>query len=322
MPKPYATDLRWRIIWLHLAHRSTPKEIAELMCVSERTVWRYISLFEQTGEVRPAVYHHGPRMILGDFEQLTLLRIILQHPGIFLHEIQTKLMGLFGVRVSVSTICRALKVMGCSRQVIRHVAIQRSDSLRAKFMATVCMYDPAMFVWTDESGCDRRNSARKFGYSLRGTRPVDHRILIRGVRYSAIPVVSLAGVHDVYLAEGTVNGNRFEQFVRECLLPVLLPFDGNNPRSIVVMDNASIHHVQNVIHLIENQAQAKLIFLPPYSPDLNPVETVFCKVKSIMKANDELFQVYSAPRVLLSMAFSMVSREDCESFISHCGYML
>ena len=69
-------------------------------------------------------------------------------------------------------------------------------------------------------------------------------------------------------------------------------FNGSNPHSIVVMDNASIHHTQDVIDLNESQAQAKVIFLPPYSTDLNPVEMVFSKVKSILKANDSLFQVY------------------------------
>ena len=298
MPRPYRTDLRWRIVWQHLVYRRPPSEIAQLMCVSERSVWRYISLFERTGDVKPANYHHGPCMLLGDFEQLTLLRLILQCPGIMLHELQDKFVRRFGVRVSVSTFCRTLKYMGCSRQVIRHVATQRSDSLRAKFMAEVCKYDPSMFVWTDESGFNKRNSARKFGYGMRGIPPVDHRILVRGVRYSAIPVVSTEGVHDVFIAEGTMNGNRFKQFVEDCVLPVLLPFDGNNPRSIVVMDNAAIHHVEEVIDLIETQAQAKVIFLPPYSPDLNPVETVFSKVKCIMKSNDAIFQVYSAPTLL------------------------
>lgn len=99
-----------------------------------------------------------------------------------------------------------------------------------------------------------------------------------------------------------------------------MPFNGINPRSIIVMDNASIHHVQNVMDLIEDQAQAKVIFLPPYSPDLNPVETVFCKVKNIMKANDALFQVCNSPRAF-AMAFGMVTTEDCISFISHCGYI-
>ena len=72
------------------------------------------------------------------------------------------------------------------------------------------------------------------------------------------------------------------------------------------MDNATIHHVEDVIDLIEQQAKAKIIFLPPYSPDLNPVEIVFSKVKGIMKANDAIFQVCSSPRDLLSMAFGTV----------------
>ena len=64
--------------------------------------------------------------------------------------------------------------------MIRHVALQQSEAMRAKFMAEVSIYDPSMLVWIDESGCDRRNSIRKYGYSVRGIRPVDHRILVRG----------------------------------------------------------------------------------------------------------------------------------------------
>ena len=114
------------------------------------------------------------------------------------------------------------------RQAIHHVAVQRSEALRAKFMSIISLYDPSMFIFLDESGCERRNGARKFGYSIRGIPPVDHRILIRGIRYSAIPVVSLDSIHDVYLLEGTVNGKRF---VRECLLQFLMPFNGSNSRS-------------------------------------------------------------------------------------------
>ena len=226
MPKAFGIDLRWRIIWLHLVHKKSPSEIGALVCVSERTVWRYITLFDQTGDVKPVAYSHGPHRLLGDFEQVTLLRLILQFPGIFLSELQDKLARAFGVRVSASTICRTLKFMGCTRQVIRNVAIQRSDSTRARFMAKVSMYDPSMFVWTDESGHDKRNNARKFGYSLRGMRPVNHRLLVQEIRYSAIPVVSMEGMHDVYITGGTVNGNKFVHFIEDCLLPVLSPFDG------------------------------------------------------------------------------------------------
>ena len=104
-----------------------------------------------------------------------------------------------------------------------------------------------------------------------------------------MPVISTDGIHDVFFAEGTMNGERFTKFVRNVLLPHLNPFNGVNPRSVVIMDNATIHHVDQVVDLVEKQAGAKLCFLPPYSPDLNPAEGVFSQVKSIMKQNDQMF---------------------------------
>ena len=97
------------------------------------------------------------------------------------------------------------------------------------------------------------------------------------------------------LLEGSVNG---EIFVKN---PILQPFNWMNPLSVVIMDNASIHHVEGVKRLIEDQAGSRLLFSPPYSPDLNPTEEGFSQVTGIMKENDALFQVYSAPRTLLSL---------------------
>ena len=111
----------------------------------------------------------------------------------------------------------------------------------------------------------------------------DQHLLVGGTRYYAIPILSLDGIHDVYLAEGTMNGDQFVHFLQVCLLPNLLPFNGVNPGLEVIMDNASIHHVEGVRDLIEVQAGAKLLFLSPYSPDLMPVEDIFSQVKSLMK---------------------------------------
>ena len=320
MPIPYSLDLRWRVVWLYIVHQLTVMDISQQLCMSERTVRRYINMFKQTGEIEPRTQRRGPPKLLGDFEQLVLLRIILENTGIYLHEIQDKLLAMFGVTVSAATICRTLKFMGCTRQVVQHIALQRRDDLRAKFMAEVSVYDPSMLIWVDESGCDRRNCVRKRAYGIRGMTPRDHRLLVRGTRYSAIPVMSLDGISDVYLFEGSVNGEKFEQFVRACLVPILQPFNWVNPDSVLIMDNASIHHVDSVTDLIENQIGARLLFLPPYSPDLNPVEEVFSQIKAIMKQNDALFQSCTAPRVLLTMAFGIVTKEDCSSYITHSGY--
>ena len=316
MPNPYSVDLRWRIMWLYTAQHLSTAEISQLVCVSTKTVKRYIRKFELTGEVLPAPNWHGPKRLLGDFEQLFLLQTILRNPGIYLHEIRAKLLAKFGVPVGSSTICKTLKHMGCSRQVIQHVAIQRNELLRAKFMAEISTYDPSTLIWIDESGCDRRHSTRKWGYSLRGMTPRDQRLLVRGTRYSAVPVVSVKGILDLHIIQGTMTGERFEDFISSTVLPILQPFNWINPCSVVIMDNASIHHTEGVADLIENQAGACLIYLPPYSPDLNPAEEVFSEVKSIMKQNDYLFQVTRTPRILLAMAFTMVT---CKEFIRHSG---
>lgn len=160
MPQPYPVELRWRIVWLSLTSNYSAAEIAKLFSVSERTVWRYNSLFQNTGDVLISVRRNGPRCLLGgDFEQIVLLRFILENPGIYLHELQDKLFDKFGVPVSVPTICRTLRSMGCTRQSMHKVALQRSDIARARFMAQVSVYDPAMLVFLDESGCDRRHAA-------------------------------------------------------------------------------------------------------------------------------------------------------------------
>ena len=302
-------DLRWRIVWVHLTTDYTAATISKLFNVSERTVYRYISLFELTGDVQARKRKNGPGCLMGDFEQLVLLRLVLENPGIYLHELQEELINKFGVPISVPTICRTLRSMGCTRQAMSRVALQRCDSSRAEFMSKVSIYDPSMLVWLDESGCDKRHAIRKYGYSIRGIPVCDQRLLIRGTRYTTIPVVSTCGIHDVLITEGTMNGDRFAKFVKDVLLPHLMPFNGINPRSVVIMDNASIHHVEEVIDLIETQAGAQVMFLPPYSPDLNPVEGIFSQIKSIMK--DKLFQVFSAPRVLLSMAFAAITLENC-----------
>ena len=263
---------------------------------------------------------HGPQPLMGDFEQLGLLKIILDHPGIYLSEVQVELESL-GMAISVPTICRTLKLMGCTRQAMRHVAVQRSDEYRAKFMAEISIYPPNMLLWLDESSCDQRHAVRKYAYSIRGIPMCDQRILIRGTRYSTIPIVSVEGIQDVYIAEGNVNGEKFSYFIETHLLPLLQEFNGVNPNSVVIMDNASIHHVEEVKSLIEDQAGARLIYLPPYSPDLNPAEGVFSQAKSILKENSNLFEVCTAPRAMLAMVFGMISSADCEGHITHCGYM-
>ena len=73
------------------------------------------------------------------------------------------------------------------------------------------------------------------------------------------------GIVDVHIATGSVNGDIFCDFVKRYRQPQLLPFNGTNPRSVVILDNAAIHHTHSAIQLIE-ETGALAVFLPPYSP--------------------------------------------------------
>ena len=125
-------------------------------------------------------------------------------------------------------------------QHIHHIALQRSESKRADFSAEIDMFDPSMLVWLDETGCDQRNALRKYGYGIRGQPPQDHSLKLRGKRYSAIGIMSTEGIEDVYITDGSVDGEVFLNFVRKQLLPLIQPFDGHKVKSVVVMDNAAI----------------------------------------------------------------------------------
>ena len=197
-------------------------------------------------------------------------------------------------------------------------ALQRSDEKRAEFMAEISQFDPNMLIWIDETGSDRRKSVRMYGYSLRGIPPRYTQLTVGGKRISAIPVLTTSGIQDVYTTTGSVNGEKFIDFFCQCVLPIM-PFNGHNSNSIVVLDNASIHHVERLQDIVTGVG-AKLCYLPPYSPDLMPLEEVFSKVKYCLKNNDNAYLATAHPEILVKMAFSTITQNDCIGYIRNAGY--
>ena len=126
------------------------------------------------------------------------------------------------------------------------IALQRSEQKRIEFMAHISQYHPDMLIWIDETGSDRRKSVRRYGYSLRGKPSRHTQLTVGGRRVSAIPVMTTKGIEDVYVTRDSVNGEKFVEFICQCVLPIIMPFDGHNHNSVVIMDNASIHHVERV----------------------------------------------------------------------------
>ena len=263
------------------------RDVAKYMHVSERPVYRYAERFRVTGDVRRSTKRNGATRLLSEHEELLLAQHILAHPGVYLRELQLMLCNSTGRMVDTSTICRTVHRLGMTRQRIKDISLRQSEAKRAEFQAEISVIDTSMLLWIDETGFDGRNTIRKYGYGIRGQPPQDWALALRGKRYSAIGVLSTEGVQDVYLTDDSLDGDKFTHFLRHNLLPILMPFDGQNRNSVVIMDNASIHHVEEVIELLTG-AGALVRFLPAYSPDLNPIEEVFADVKHFLQANNSL----------------------------------
>ena len=147
---------------------------------------------------------------------------------------------------------------------------------------------------------------------------MSEKLLVQGKRVSAIAIMSVNGMLDCKTVIGSVNEEVFYDFVQSALLPHLMPFNGVNPNSVVVLDNCSIHHIVNIVKMIE-ELETLVLFLPPYSPDYNPIEEAFSKVKSTLKLMDKEADVTDDLESIVLSAFSFITPRDCQQWINDAG---
>ena len=155
--------------------------------VDASTVQRTVALFKNTGGVHKHPYPKDkaarkPTPIA----QLFVLNLVVQKPGIYLHEIQKELQVSLLLKVSLSTLCKFLHTSCFTHKKLRTVALQQDKHLRERFSAEVSVYTTDMFIFIGETGSDARNKLRKYGYSIRGIPAKNQTFLVRGERILAI----------------------------------------------------------------------------------------------------------------------------------------
>jgi transposase len=170
--------------------------------------------------------------------------------------------------------------------------------------------DAGHFLFLDETATatnmTRRDGRCPAGRRLVAAVPHGHwktTTLIAGLRQS--------GITAPLVLDGPMTGRAFRAYVEQFLVPVLAPGD------IVVLDNLAAHKVKGIQAAIA-AAGAHLLYLPPYSPDLNPIEMVFAKLKAMLRkaAARTRHQLWTA----LGDLIPAVSAAECASYLHHCGY--
>jgi transposase len=171
---------------------------------------------------------------------------------------------------------------------------------------------PLRLVFVDESGASTKMT-RLYGRSRRGQRLVAYHPQGHYQTTTLIAAVRLDGPCAPWLFEGAMDGEMFVAWVRQGLVPQLHLGDW------VIMDNLATHKVAGVREAIEG-AGAQLLYLPPYSPDFNPIENLWSKVKQILRslAPRTAHQLLEAAAV----AFAAISTTDCEGFFLNAQYAI
>jgi transposase len=154
---------------------------------------------------------------------------------------------------------------------------------------------------------------RRYGRSLRGTRLHDH----TPCSHWETQTVSAALRSDSLIApavfDGPIDNASFRAYVEQVLVPTLRPGD------VVVLDNLAVHKQPEVRAAIE-QAGAFLRFLPPYSPDFNPIEQAFAKLKAFLRAVRP--RSFDHVTELVAIALTFFTATECRNYVRHCGYRL
>jgi len=166
-------------------------------------------------------------------------------------------------------------------------------------------------VFVDESGA-KTNMTRLYGRAMAGQRAIDDTPCGHWCTTTMISSVRLDGSTACMVVDGATNKEVFQAYVRHILLPTLKAGD------VVVLDNLSAHNNKAVRDLIESVG-AELWYLPPYSPDLNPIEKMWSKIKAILrtlKARTEESLINA-----IAKALEAVTADDAKGWFESCGYM-
>jgi transposase len=170
--------------------------------------------------------------------------------------------------------------------------------------------DPSRFVFLDETGAST-NMVRRTGWGPRGERLIDAAPWGHWKTTTIVAGLRSSGIIAPLVVDGPMNGITFRTYVGQMLAPAVMPGD------VVVLDNLPAHKVAGVEEAVR-QAGASLLYLPPYSPDLNPIEQVFAKLKALLRkaaarTRDTLWSIIGA-------LIDVFTPAECQNYLASAGY--
>jgi transposase len=317
MARPISVEVRERVVAAHREGKGTYAQLSDLFQVGEASVSRWLRLERETGVLTPkSPPGRAPKL---DAQGLVVLReLVDEDSDATLAELSQRLHERLGVKLVQSAVHKVLVKMGLSRKKKDLHATERDrDEVRLlrwlfqheqrEHLGTVA--DRLLFF--DESGVHLAMT-RQYARSPVGQRAHSAAPKNWGDSVSLSAGIGLRGVVAPLMVRGSMTGDVFHAYVEQSVLPVLRPGD------LVLWDNLSVHKRASVRELIESVG-ATVVFLPPYSPDFNPIEMAWSKVKTVLRSLAARTWDHLVDAV--RDALSAITLSDIANWFRHCGYV-
>ena len=312
--KVFSHDLRQRVLNAFDAGEATRQQIANRFGISVDTVKKYIKQRNKSGNIneilktgRTPVFH-GP--LLEELEAH-----VRAHPDVTLEEIKTRFNRRGIDFASLQPVLTALNTLNLRRKKTLIASEQtREDVAKARtqwrdMQSSLIINHP---VFIDETGA-KTDMTRRYGRVKNGDRVLDQTPSGHWEITTIIGAMRLSGETPSMILPGATDRMAFEVYLREVLAPTLRPGD------VVIMDNLLIHKSNEITKII-NDKKSKLLYLPPYSPDLNPIEKMWSKIKTYLRS----VKARSEPKLFkkIGEAFRQITPQNIKGWFKACGYVI
>lgn len=273
--RAHSMEIRSSIFRAVQEGKLTQEEIAALFGVSSRFVRRLSERWRETGSLEPMPHGGGPALKMTLEIDRKLTDFLQQHSDATLKEIRVGC----GLNVSLPAICNALKRLGLSRKKKVPVAAERQrpdvQAKRLDWEIKTSQIDSKHMIFIDQTAVSTKMQ-RDYGRAPLGQRVYG---VVPQKHYHTSTLMGALGLDgrlETLVYDGGTDVAMMLTFVDNVLAPVLKPGD------IVIWDNLKPHHSPSVIEAVERTG-ATVWALPPYSPDLNPIENLWSKIKTLLR---------------------------------------
>lgn len=317
MPRAYSGDLRRRVVAAVLKNGQSREAVARRFAVGRSTVYRWVAVAQSEGRLEAQPMRGGPKPTIRDEGEAALRRLVAEGNHLNLTEYRDRLAAQAGVRAHPRTLGRALRRLGLTRKKAKPARRRAGPSRGRRGAAGMAPRSGAIpaerLVFLDESGA-LTNLARLHGWSPRGKRALGVVPCGAWERVTVLGALGLEGIVGAMSIAAATDRAVFLAYLEQVLLPALRRV---KPDAVLVMGNLGAHKTPALRALLDG-AGFRYHYLPPYSPDLNPIELAWAKVKAALRK--AAARTVDGLHTALGPALAAIAAEDAQGFFRHAGY--